>query len=113
MTVRPAATIVETERGFQGAVVDLARLTGWRVAHFRPAQTALGWRTPVEADGQGFPDLVLVRERVLWRELKADRGRLTAEQRAWISALAAAGEDVAVWRPRDWPVVVATLAGPA
>jgi hypothetical protein len=51
---------VVAERDFQSAVVPCARLFGWRVAHFRAAQTKHGWRTPVEADGKGFPDLLLL-----------------------------------------------------
>jgi hypothetical protein len=52
-----------TEREFQRQVIDLARLLGWRCAHFRPGRTARGWRTPVQADGAGFPDLQPVRAR--------------------------------------------------
>ena len=91
-----------SEAELQAAVIECARLLRWRVAHFRPARTARGWRTPVAADGAGFPDLVLVRERVLYRELKADEGKLRREQAEWVSALAAAGCDAEVWRPEDW-----------
>jgi len=49
----------------------------------------------------GFPDLVIVGERVIYRELKSARGRLSAEQRAWLDALAHAGQDADVWRPDD------------
>ena len=63
------------EDDWQRQVVDLARLRGWRVAHFRPARTERGWRTPVEADGAGFPDLLLVRgAQLLAVELKTDAG---------------------------------------
>lgn len=50
----------------------------------------------------GFPDLVLVRgDRILWRELKTATGRVTEPQQVWLDVLAAAGGDVAVWRPVD------------
>lgn len=91
-----------TEAQLQQAVIECAQLLGWRVAHFRPALTARGWRTPVAADGVGFPDLVLVRDRVLFVELKSARGRIGVEQRAWQDALQAAGAVSAVWTPRDW-----------
>ena len=94
-----------TERELQSAVIECARLLGWRVAHFRPALTARGWRTPVEADGAGFPDLVMVRAGVLlFVELKAVRGRLSDAQVEWVDALAACRQDVRmlVWRPADW-----------
>lgn len=101
----------ESEASFQKAVIDLARLNGWIVAHFRPAQNSRGeWRTPVAADGKGFPDLVLVRERVLFRELKTDRGRLSQEQWSWIAQLGDAGADAGVWMPRDWDRIVEELS---
>jgi hypothetical protein len=94
-----------TERELQKGVIDCARLFGWRVAHFRPAQTARGWRTPVEADGAGFPDLVLVRhDRLIFAELKGDGGRLAAAQSEWLQALDVVGGtvEVYVWHPADW-----------
>ena len=54
----------------------------------------------------GFPDLVLVGHRVVFRELKSHRGRLSAEQKAWYKALHGGGADVAVWRPGDWPELI-------
>lgn len=86
----------------QSAVVECARLFGWRVAHFRPALTKRGWRTPVSADGAGFPDLVLVRDRLLVRELKAAVGRVSVEQVVWLDAFERCCVDVGVWRPDDW-----------
>jgi hypothetical protein len=93
-----------TETELQDAVIGCARLLGWLVAHFRPALTKHGWRTPVAADGKGFPDLVLAHplHGVLWRELKDAAGKVTVEQAIWLSRLEAAGADVAVWRPADW-----------
>ncbi len=100
----------ETERDFQRAVIELARLLKWRVAHFRQARTAKGWRTPVEADGAGFPDLVLLRrERQVVAELKADRGVIRPEQREWIEAFKAAGVEAHVWRPENWSEVESCL----
>jgi hypothetical protein len=50
----------------------------------------------------GFPDLVLGRGwRVIWRELKTEVGTMSPEQRAWGRLLVDAGQDFAVWRPRD------------
>lgn len=105
----------QTEAAFQRQVIALARMTGWKVAAFRPAQNARGeWRTPVQGDGKGWPDLVLVgRGRVLYRELKLDKRYPGPEQREWGEALLAAGADYAVWRPKDWPIIEATLKGEA
>jgi hypothetical protein len=91
-----------TERGFQVAVIQAARVLGWKVAHFRPAQTNKGWRTPVAADGAGFPDLVLVRDRVLFCELKTAKGKLSAAQADWLEALASAGAEAYCFTPDDW-----------
>jgi hypothetical protein len=60
------------------------------------------WRTPVAADGKGWPDLVLVRDRVLYRELKSERGTLSVEQQDWGHALKLAGADYDTWRPLQW-----------
>lgn len=92
-----------SEKELQKAVVGLAHFFGYKVAHFRTANTSQGWMTPVAADGKGFPDLVLVRrERLIFCELKAEKGRLSPEQTAWLAALVEAGVDVFVWRPVDW-----------
>ena len=106
-----ARRVAPTEAQFQAAVIAAAQLRGWLVAHFRTAQTASGRHlTPVAGDGAGFPDLVLVGHgRVLWRELKTDTGRVRLDQQRWLDTLRAAGEDAAVWRPRDWPLIDADL----
>ncbi|MEU8272642.1 VRR-NUC domain-containing protein, partial [Sphaerisporangium sp. NPDC049002] len=50
----------------------------------------------------GIPDLVIVGHgKILWRELKSESGRTSAEQRAFIERLRCNGADVDVWRPRD------------
>lgn len=109
--------IEPTEAEWQATVIDYAHLTGWRVAHFRPAKTERGWRTAVSADGKGFPDLTLVRRgRLIFVELKAERGRLTPEQIEWLTALEvcalarAEGLEVYCWRPSDWDAVREVLA---
>lgn len=97
------------EKDFQRDVVQLARTLGWRVALFRPARTTKGWRTAVGADGAGWPDLMLVRDRLVAAELKVGRNRLTPEQADWIEWLTAAGVECHVWRPEDLDHIVFTL----
>jgi hypothetical protein len=90
-------------------VLDLAANIHVRTAHFRPAKTEKGWRTAVQGDGKGFPDLVLVGPGgVLWRELKNATNGLDADQRLWRDALIAAGANWALWRPKDWPEPITT-----
>jgi len=100
----------ESEAEFQRCVIDLAHARGWSVAHFRPARTkAGGWITPVAADGKGWPDLALCRERLVFAELKRQNGKLAPEQAAWIISLQYAGQEVHVWRPSDWAEVERVL----
>ncbi len=90
------------EKDWLQAVVDLAAFQGALVYHTHDSRRSAA----------GFPDLVIVvHGRVLFRELKQDGNRPTAEQRRWLMALAQAGQDAAVWTfPQDWPLVVEALA---
>ncbi len=100
-----------TERDFQQAVIDLARLMGWRVHHTRPALTQRGrWLTPIQGDA-GFPDLVLCRPpRLILAELKRVGARPTPQQQGWLDALSACtGAEVYLWTPADWETIVRML----
>jgi len=88
-----------SERDWQRTVLDLAKLQGWLAYHTRDSR----------GSEPGFPDWVLVRDRVVFAELKRDAGKLTREQRHWLAQLAAAGAEAYVWRPRDWDEVKAAL----
>jgi hypothetical protein len=102
------------ETAFQACVLEVARLAGWRSLHIRPARRADGsWRTPVAGDGKGWPDLTLVRPpRLLFCELKSERGKLRPEQSDWLDALRLLPQaEVFVWTPADWDSLVEVLAG--
>lgn len=102
ITGRTAASFTDLrEDEWQRQVIELARMLGWHVAHFRAARTKHGWATPVQGDGAGWPDLVLVRDRVIYAELKRDSGRLRPEQEQWQEWLERAGAETYVFRPRD------------
>jgi len=88
-----------TERDWMAKVIEAARWMGWLVYHTHDSRRS-------EA---GFPDLVLVRDRVVYAELKSERGRLTPQQREWLDALGATGAEAYVWRPTDWDDVLACL----
>lgn len=82
-----------SERNFQSAVLKLAAFHGYELRYHTHDS---------RRSAPGFPDLVLVstrRGRVLFRELKTAAGRVSPEQKAWVEALAAAGQDAGVWRP--------------
>lgn len=98
-----------SEDDFTAQVLAYAKAMGWRTAHFRPAQTARGWRTAVQGDGKGFPDLVLVRERTVVAELKVGCNVPSAEQLAWIKAFVGARVEAYMWWPEDWPEIEKVL----
>lgn len=86
----------------QDAIVEMAHFRGWMVAHFAPAQVGGGaWRTPYKYDTEGFPDLVLVRERLVMAEVKGHGDTVRAEQEQWLSRLTEAGVEAYIWRPGD------------
>jgi hypothetical protein len=90
------------ERDFQNEILKVAKRNCWLSYHvYDPRKSA-----------RGLPDLILVRERVLWRELKTLAGQTTPDQDRWLEALQDAGEDAKVWRPTDWPEILATLEAP-
>jgi hypothetical protein len=82
-----------TESEFQALVLDMANLFGWRSYHTHDSRRSAA----------GFPDLVLVRrERLIFAELKTERGRVGDAQSEWLDALdAIPGIEVYLWRPSD------------
>jgi hypothetical protein len=83
------------------AVLEICAYLNLPAAHFRPARTKHGWRTAVQAEGVGWPDLTIAGTRVIFRELKTETGRLSSAQSGWLAALTEAGQDAGVWRPQD------------
>jgi hypothetical protein len=82
-----------SERQFMAQVTRLANLLGWKTYHTHDSRRS-------EA---GSPDLVLVRRpRLIFAELKSERGKATDEQRAWLGELRECGQSVYLWRPSDW-----------
>ena len=80
------------EKEFQGNVVELCHYMNYLTYHTFDSRKS----TP------GFPDLVIVgRNRVLFRELKTPKGKITANQLKWGGAIIAGGGDWAVWYPAD------------
>lgn len=91
----------ESEKGFLAAVVRLARLCGWLVYHTHDSRRSQA----------GFPDLVLCKPpRVIYAELKSERGRVRPEQQQWLERLRACGADARLWRPSDWKEIQEVLS---
>jgi hypothetical protein len=93
-----------TEAQWQRIVEGVAHVGGWLWFHAPDNMPRVSRRgtSYVQAIRAGFPDLVLVKgRRSLCVELKTETGRVAPEQLRWLDALATAGHDVALWRPRD------------
>lgn len=91
-------TISEAE--FQRQVTELARLRGWAYYHTVDSKRS----------HKGFPDLVLVKNRIIYAELKTRLGRVKEEQRSWLDMLQRAGAEVYLWRPIDLPDIANILS---
>lgn len=89
-----------TEKDFQQAVVDMARLHRWLVYHTFDSRRS----------DPGFPDLTMVRDGTLiFAELKKEKGHLTQDQIRWLDALKEGHWHMFVWRPSDWRNIEAIL----
>lgn len=89
------------ESDFQRQVLDLAKMFGWRVYH--PMLSKWSER--------GFPDLTLIRPpRVIFAELKRDKGRTTVHQDEWAALLLACpGVEYFLWKPADFETIAERL----
>jgi hypothetical protein len=76
------------------------------------------WMTPVQADGKGFPDIIMVRGgrssedaagRIIIAELKVKGGELSDEQAVWLALFRGAGIEAYVWFSWEWDVIESIL----
>lgn len=82
------------EDALQQLVMDAAKAHGLLAYHTHDSRRS----------NPGWPDVVLVGARgVLFRELKAEQGRVSPMQKFWLQALDLAGANSGIWRPEDWP----------
>lgn len=106
----PVAAGGVKENALQRLIVAKARRMHWLVAHFHTVEAVIPntggrthWITPVAADGKGFPDLILLRDRILVVEVKGTGGKLRPDQIKWLSAFRLVpGVEVHVWSPKEW-----------
>ncbi len=98
-----------TEKEWQQQVKDMAALMGFKRAYHT---------FDSRRSSSGFPDLVLVRDRIVYVELKReltgkrsiDRDReLKPAQREWLAALVKAKGEVYVARPSDFDALAEVL----
>jgi len=90
------------EDEFRQQVEEYAAMLGWLTYHTHDSRKS----------DKGFPDTVLVRERLILVEFKIATGKLSREQVAWRDALLAAGQEYYVWKPDSWPEIEGVLAWP-
>lgn len=77
----------------------LARMLGWKAYHTLRSQ----------GSEPGYPDWTLIRERVVWLELKTEKGIVSDAQVRWISALCKAQAEVYIVRPRHLEAIAVVL----
>ena len=94
---------VITEKEFMDEVVETAQLGGWLVYHTYDSRRSQA----------GFPDLVMVRHgRVIFAELKSEKGRIRPEQQLWLDELMKSDAvETFLWRPSDSETMQKTLLG--
>lgn len=88
-----------TEREFRQQILDLAKLCGWK-CYF----TWNSIHSPA-----GFPDLVLVRKKIIFAEIKSEKGKLSDAQEIWKGYLIGAHGEYYTWRPSNWNGIVEIL----
>ena len=126
-----------TEAEFQSAVIRLARDLGWGIgeAAWRRQQEEAEHYSRLSGDASlldeaaslsglifhprfsvgsesGWPDLTLVRRRdrrIVFAELKTDRGKPTPRQSAVLELLRSVGLEAHLWRPRDMDAIAEAL----
>jgi hypothetical protein len=104
--VAPAIPLDElTEKQFEQQLIGtngkpgIARMLGWRCYHTLRSK----------GSEPGYPDWTLVRDRVIFLELKREVGVISEPQREWLTALARAGAEVYLVRPRHLGAITAVL----
>ena len=89
------------ERDWQAMVTAAAQHLGYLAYHTHDARRSQ----------PGYPDLCLVRgERLVFLELKTEKGRVRPEQQVWLDALSQVPGVVAmVARPSQWDEILEVL----
>jgi hypothetical protein len=101
-----AATLIGTDQ-----TPGLARTLGWTCLHHHDSRREVTETRPDgckvrrlvgDTDAAGLPDWLLLRERIVWVELKAQGKGPTPVQREVLRLIFAAGGEAYLWRPGDY-----------
>jgi hypothetical protein len=112
MSAKPLEDILEKEwdHTLFNSKNGVAAMLGWRLCYHTLRS---------KGSQSGFPDRVLVRERIIFVELKREltgkksedeKRQPTEHQREWLDGLAAAGAEVYLWRPSDLDEIAKILS---
>jgi len=107
---RQRLDLTVSEKDFLRDVTNYALMRDWLVYHTHRS----------DHSAAGFPDLCLVRSleadhRVVFAELKTEKGRVSPAQHRWLDALASvagfscASVQVFTWRPSNFDTIVEVL----
>jgi hypothetical protein len=96
-------TLPVSEKEWQQTIVDAARTLGFLCYHTFDSRKS----TP------GYPDLTLLKHgRLIFVEVKTDKGVCSEAQQEWLTELSRTGLEVYVWRPSDWDAIQGILMTP-
>ena len=89
-----------SESDWQKIVIKIAVRNDWKWYH--PPNNLPNKYGNIQNIVAGYPDLTLVKDkRLLFVELKTDKGRVSKEQKEWQEVLKKAGCECYIWRPKD------------
>ena len=100
MRAAPQKLEDKLEKEWEHEAKDLWTQLGWLAYHTFDSR-----RSPA-----GFPDWVLVRERIIYLELKREKKAPTDKQKVWLKRLLAAGAEVYVPQPHHLEQLALILA---
>jgi len=96
---------VELEKDFQERVMEMAGYLGWRCYAIPDSR---------RASLAGYPDLTCWstrQKRIIWIELKREKGRISPAQEMIHEELRSIGLEVYVFRPSQWTELESVLKG--
>ena len=95
----------ELEKDFQERVCHLARLYHWRIYSIPDSR---------RVSMAGYPDLTMwnvQQKRLIFAELKREKGKVSESQKIVLSELSTLGVEVYLWRPSDWDSILEIFKG--
>jgi hypothetical protein len=110
MRVDPIAEM--SEATWQEQFIDLAQAHGWKHMHVRRS-IGKGRKWTTATNVSGYPDLTLWNQRqkrIIFVELKSEKGVASSEQREVLGELRNSGQEVYILRPSDLALAQKILA---